>query len=106
MEIKNSVLSTLNPYNKALIEQKQGDTAERAAAQAPPAMQGDRVSLSDEARLLTVARAEASAAPEVRREEVDALKQSIADGTYTVDSRKIAMKLIAAETQLAGTLEE
>lgn len=106
MEIKNSVLSTLNPYNRTLVEQRQGDTSERAAGQAPLPVQGDRVSLSDEARLHTVARAEAAAAPEVRREKVDALKQSIAEGTYTVDSRKIAMQLIAAEAQLAGTLEE
>ena len=107
MEIKNTLLRNLDPYNRARVEQKNGDAPERAATgQAPAARQGDRVSLSDEARLHTLARSEAAAAPEVRREKVDALKQSVADGTYTVDPRKVAEKLVASEALLAGTLEE
>lgn len=105
MKITNPMLGNLDPYGQARVEQKNGDTAERAAGQAQASAQGDRVSLSDEARLLTVARAEAAAAPEVRREKIDALKQSVADGTYTVDSRKVAQNLVASEAMLAGTLE-
>lgn len=106
MKITNPTLGNLDPYSRARVEQKTGDTAERAAGQAPLPVQGDRVSLSDEARLHTVARAEAAAAPDVRREKVDALKQSVADGTYTVDSRKVAQNLVASEVMLASTLEE
>ena len=106
MEIKNSLLRNLDPYGTR-VGQKSGEAPERAASgQAPAAPRGDRVSLSEEARLHIAARSEAAAAPEVRREKVDALKQSVADGTYAVDSHKVAQKLLASESLLAGTLAE
>lgn len=105
MEIKNSLLRNIDPYRNR-VEQKPGDAPERAVTgQASATPKGDRVSLSEEARLHIAARSEAAAAPEVRREKVDALKQSVADGTYTVDSRQVAQKLLASESLLAGTLE-
>lgn len=105
MEIKNTLLRSVDPYNRTRVEKQPGDAAERAA-QAPATPQGDRVSLSGEAKLHAAARTEIAAAPEVRREKVDALKQSVGDGSYTVDTRKVALKLLSSEAFLAGTLED
>lgn len=106
MEIKNSLLNSLDPYARTKVGQNVDDTAERAPGQTSAALRGDRVSLSDEARLLTVARAEAAAAPDLRREKVDALKQSVAEGTYTVYSQKVAQKLLTTESLLSSTLDD
>lgn len=107
MEIKNSLLNNLDPYAKNRVGQTD-DTAERAVGQTSSATspRGDRVSLSDEARVLTAIRAEVAAAPDLRREKVDALKQSVADGTYTVYSKKVAQRLLTTESLLASTLDD
>ena len=107
MEIKNTLLRSLDPYNRARVEQKNGDAPERAApGQAPAARQGDRVSPSDEARLHTAARPETAAAPDVRPEQGEAPNHSAAAGPSPWDTRKVAMKLVASESLLAGTLDE
>jgi negative regulator of flagellin synthesis FlgM len=59
-----------------------------------PSTTGDRVTLTDAAQRLL--KAEQSEAP-VDRAKVDAIRKSIADGTYTVDSSSIAEKLIDAD---------
>lgn len=46
-----------------------------------------------------IARA-AQAAPESRAEKVSALRASLADGSYNVDSRAIAEKMLQAEREL------
>ncbi len=45
-------------------------------------------------RLLTKAREAVAAAPEVRAERIAALKEAIAQGTYRVDSKQVALSLI------------
>lgn len=59
--------------------------------------QGDRVSVSQDAVLLTEARRTAQAAPDVRQEKVDALKQRVASGTYSIDSNQLAANLLKEE---------
>ncbi|MCL1939992.1 MAG: flagellar biosynthesis anti-sigma factor FlgM [Desulfovibrionaceae bacterium] len=107
MEIKNSLFKNIEPY-RAKVETKEAVDAAagraKNAAQNPVAAQGDRVSLSASARLHTTAHAEAANAPEVRREMVDALKQRVDSGEYTVDSGKVAEKLVQSEALLARTL--
>jgi len=58
------------------------------------ARQPDGVSISDTARSLAAARKAVADAPDVREDRVSALKAAIADGTYTVDSRNLASKLL------------
>lgn len=108
MEIKNSLLKGVDPY-KATLDANKAEAAKARAGQAAPqqaapVQSGDRVSLSSEARLHTVAHQAATHAPEVRQEKVDSLKERVASGGYTVDSRKVAEKLLESETALAGTL--
>ncbi len=59
---------------------------------APPGV--DVIQLSPQARLLQKASQIAQATPEVRPEKVMALKDSVEQGTYTVDSQQVANKLI------------
>jgi negative regulator of flagellin synthesis FlgM len=107
MEIKNSLLKNLDPY-QAKVETKEAADATagrtKNTAQNPVSAQGDRVSLSASARLHTTAHAEAANAPEVRREMVDAIKQRVDSGEYTIDARKVAERLVQSEALLAGTL--
>lgn len=105
MEIKNSLLKHLDPY-KTQLDPKAEAASARAGngAQAQSAPQGDRVSLSSTALLHTTAHAAASAAPDVRQEKVDVLKERVSTGAYTVDAKKVAEKLLQNEALLAGTL--
>ncbi len=109
MEIKNSLLKNTDLYRSKL------DSAQETAASVrtresgvaeQTAPQGDRVSLSPEARLHTAAFASANSAPDVRQDKVDAVKERIASGEYAVDSKSIAQKLLNTDALLAGTLKE
>jgi len=56
----------------------------------------DAVSFSDQAKTLVAARQAVDSAPDVRQDKVDAIKQAIADGTYSVSARELARKMIDA----------
>lgn len=62
----------------------------------------DRVTLSDDARLVSVATRAAQEAPETRADKVAALKAQVDAGTYQPDSKKIAEKLLTMESDLFG----
>ena len=108
MEIKNNLLKQTDTYRSSLNETQ--NAAARRAAQASPEnaakAQGDRVSVSPEALLRTEAYKAANAAPEVRQEKVDAIKEKVSSGTYTIDSKNIAKKLLESDALLAGTIRE
>lgn len=55
--------------------------------------QPDMVSLSESARQLAAARQTVEAAPAVREDRVAAIKAALADGTYSVDSRRLAQAM-------------
>ena len=108
MEIKNSLLKQIDPY-RSKIDAK-GDAvsgrARNAGEAAPTSALGDRVSLSSSALMHTVAHAAANRAPEVRQEKIDAIKERLANGEYTIDSKNIAKKLLESDALLAGALEQ
>jgi negative regulator of flagellin synthesis FlgM len=58
------------------------------------ARQPDAVTISDKARSMVAANKAVSDAPDVREDRVAALKAAIAAGTYSVDSRQLASKLV------------
>ena len=58
--------------------------------------QPDAVTISDSARAIAAATKAVSDAPAVREDRVNELKAAIAAGTYTVDSRRLASKLITS----------
>ncbi|ANM30555.1 hypothetical protein ABI59_14680 [Acidobacteria bacterium Mor1] len=65
-----------------------------------PGRPGDQVELSAEARQIATLTGAAKDLPEVRAEKVKAIQKSLADGTYKVDSRQLAQKVLEFERGL------
>lgn len=70
-----------------------------AAASKPAPTASDNVSLSAKAQSLARLESRVAQAPEVDRKKVDAIKQAIAEGRYTVNPDKIAKAMLEAEQQ-------
>ena len=99
MEIKNS-LDKLEPYIVRLDQDKSAHEAGRQPSGAErPAGAGDTVDIKSPGLKSAVMEA-AQAAPEIRRERVDAVKARIEDGSYEVDSRALAAKMLQAGREL------
>ena len=104
MEITNTLQKLVNPYSSQVqgtAQQSQGRAGQTEAA--PP--QGDRVSVSPEARLFAAAQSTVAATPEVRQNRVDSLRERVQNGTYEINSRDIASKLLQGDAELAATLK-
>ncbi len=107
MEIKNTLIKLADPYRAKAEQNAETVRAQRGAAEgaAPAAAQGDRVSLSSEARLATAALSAAQSAPDIRRQKIENVKERIESGEYTIDPKNIAGKLLRDDSLLAGTLK-
>lgn len=57
-------------------------------------VQNDKMQISDKAKEMIKAKKELENQPEVRTEKVTSIKEKIAEGSYKVDSRKIAAKIL------------
>jgi negative regulator of flagellin synthesis FlgM len=102
--VKHLQLQHSDSYRKHLekTEHAPAGAAKPAPDKGASAPQGDRINLSSDARLHTQAFSAAMAAPDVRQERVDALKAQVEDGSYVVDSKRIAQKLLQEEQDLFG----
>ena len=69
-------------------------------ASAPEAKRADSVQLTDTAARLAELQAEVSSAEGVDLARVDAIRQQIADGSYTVDADRVADALMTMENEL------
>ena len=74
-------------------------TSNTSASASASASTGDTVQLSPEAQRLQQAADKLNEQPAVDQERVAKLRQAIADGSYQVDSQRVAAKLLAFETQ-------
>ena len=61
----------------------------------------DSVEFSAAAQQLSSLRDELASLDEIDMGKVDEIRQTISDGSYTIDARKIAESLIALESELA-----
>lgn len=61
----------------------------------PPSGGEDVIHLSPQARLMHKAALVVAETPDVRTEKVRALKDSVSQGTYEVDAKRVAEKMIA-----------
>ena len=76
------------------IKQTQGAEAKDKASQARKADPADTVNISDRSREIADVMAAINQLPDVREARVREIKQSIEAGTYTVDPRKVAEKML------------
>jgi negative regulator of flagellin synthesis FlgM len=62
---------------------------------APPvSRRADDVSISPGGRSMAAAHTAVITAPDTRQDKINALKAAIADGTYSVDSRRLATAMV------------
>ncbi|MDH3392472.1 MAG: flagellar biosynthesis anti-sigma factor FlgM [Desulfobulbaceae bacterium] len=75
--------------------QKSGNVAsEKAVVKTSVAVGGDRVELSSGSRDVLKMQEILQETPEVRKEKVEEFKRQIEEGTYQVDSRQVADKMM------------
>lgn len=88
--------------SKADAARSAAQTAAKSTSSAGAQSAGDKVNVSFDGMLRTSAFATAMRTPDVRQEKVDAIRQSIDDGSYVIDNHKIATKLVQDEKAVFG----
>lgn len=99
MEVK----STLQTQDIGKITTSGPRTEAKGAAPASPARASDdAVKLTDNARQMQDLQGAVAATPVVDRDRVAALREAIANGTYTIDPQRIADGLLAQDRSALG----
>lgn len=93
---KPTKASSLNSAQTSAHDSAKQSTLEQANR---PASSGDSVQLSKNARQLQSVSEKMAEMPSVNSEKVAQLKQAIAEGSYQVDSQRVASKLLGLEAQ-------
>ncbi|EPR41713.1 flagellar biosynthesis anti-sigma factor protein FlgM [Desulfovibrio sp. X2] len=98
MEIKNLLIAG-TPYDSKKIDKaERNDAADKG--QKSDSATGDKVSLSSEGTLRSLAVRSAGTDPDVRAEKIADLKARIKDGTYQPDNKKIAEGIVREDLSL------
>ena len=92
MEIHNNHSIGIDAYVNQVHERNKVDAPENKAEN--PAVKSDTVVISDAARRVQEARRQLDEIPDVREDKVAQLRNQIQNGTYEIDSEKIASKMI------------
>ena len=85
-------ISRNGPHGPQQVQGGRLDSSTRTSGAAKDG--GDRVELSDKARALLVASDAIVTLPQIRKDKVESLKQSIKDGSYHVPGEKIAERIL------------
>ena len=93
MDIKNT--GQVDMYNRVRLERPGPRVGSHpASARGAVSVKTDTVSVSDEAVLRTEAYRTAMNAPDIREDKVNAIRDQIANGTYTVNAHRIAANML------------
>ncbi|MBA1239061.1 flagellar biosynthesis anti-sigma factor FlgM [Pseudomonas kunmingensis] len=101
----NSPMNAPSGRNGVQGNERAGNTQQTPTGEAPKpgtvstTSTNDTVQLSPEAQRLQQAADKLNDQPAVNHERVAELKKAIADGSYQVDSQRVAAKMLAFETQ-------
>ncbi len=89
-------------HNDLGVSQKPTAQTQPSNTQQAPNEKGEKARTSEFSSVTQSAMTALANTPEVRNEKVAAIRQAIADGTYEINSRAIAEKLLGLEQQLPG----
>lgn len=93
-------ISNQSPLQSSIIEKsKEAGTPSRATtdlnrSDSAKAQSGAAVEISERAQLMKQAMDIAQNTPDVRKDKIEALKKSVKEGTYQVDSAQVADRLV------------
>ena len=73
---------------------KTEESVKKDAQQSEGAAKGDKVILSPKAKAIQEAKKLLENVPDIREEKVAQIKEQIKNGTYTVDAKKVAAKIL------------
>ena len=85
------IMSVVNRYKSDPVEKRDDSSRNRSKAAAPG---GDRVELSTNSGEIEHLKQTMQGLSDVRADRVASLKKEIDDGTYSVDGRKVAEKML------------
>jgi negative regulator of flagellin synthesis FlgM len=101
---KISGISTAEPVAKPTGSSSNGVVADKSqgegSASAAAAQTGDHVTLTESARAMQKIEEAVAKTPVVNADKVAAVKQAISSGTYKIDARRVAGKLLNYERGL------
>lgn len=89
----NSPVDRKDLFNKVHEASGNQETEKKQNAEKVDA-EKDKISLSGKAKEISELKAAIDQLPDVRTDKVDALRQAIDTGTYNIDARKIAQKIL------------
>ncbi|MBR4742047.1 MAG: flagellar biosynthesis anti-sigma factor FlgM [Desulfovibrio sp.] len=100
IQISSNSSRSLNISSDTLLRSERTTSTEPQNTVQETALTEDYVSVSEDARLMHEAFVVAMETPDVRQEQIDAVRSKMQNGTYEIDSKRIVAGLLQEEPGL------